>query len=248
LPLAELPEWIGNHLHAVKRVAPREAASDIELDLPHNVERAVAYLKHLAPVRQGEGADSKTIAVACKLRDLGLSPDITLDTMRIHYDCWPQDDRFDAFLGRKVDNAYRYAENTVGVDAVATRASATFGVHAAALIASGPRPRFKPYTEEEMDALPEPTWLIPNLLPDQETAIIYGPSGSFKSFVALDLALSVAACVPTFAGIPVRTGLVFYVALEGKHNLMTRRRSAWRLARSTPENTRFLCHERPDDG
>jgi len=247
LPLANLPPWIPATLATLKRVAPRAEASAIELDLPHNIERAVTYLKHLAPVRQGEGADSKTIAVACKLRDLGLSPSMTLDTMRVHYDCAPVGPKYHAFLERKIENAYKYAENTVGIDATG-RPQESFAIHIPALLASQPRPRFKPYNETEMDNLPEPTWLIPNLLPDQETAIIYGPSGSFKSFVALDLALSVAAGVSTFAGSPTRTGLVFYVALEGKHNLMTKRRSAWRLARSTPEIPGFFVMNGPTMG
>lgn len=39
---------------------------------------------------------------------------------------------------------------------------------------------------------PPPTWLIRNVLPQQDLAMIYGPPGSGKSFFALDMALAVA--------------------------------------------------------
>lgn len=245
LPVAELPAWIPAHLASIKKTAPRQETSDVPLDEPWNIERAVAYLRNLAPVIEGDGSDSKTIAVACKLRDLGLSAGQAHETMLEHYDCQPLSEDW---LNEKITNAYHYAENTPGIDAVASRPSRTFAIHAKALIEHLPRSRFKPYSEQEMDNLPEPTWLIPNLLPDQETAIVYGPSGSFKSFVALDLAMSVAAHTPTFAGMPTRSGLVFYVALEGMRNLMTKRRQAWRLARNTPEIPTFFVMNGPTMG
>jgi hypothetical protein len=48
--------------------------------------------------------------------------------------------------------------------------------------------------------------------------------------------------------VPARKGLVFYVALEGKHNLMTKRRSAWRQARSTSKIPGFFVMNGPTMG
>jgi hypothetical protein len=44
---------------------------------------------------------------------------------------------------------------------------------------------------EEMCSQPAPSWLIEGILPDAGVAMLWGPSGSYKSFVALDLAAHV---------------------------------------------------------
>lgn len=75
-----------------------------------------------------------------------------------------------------------------------------------------------------------------------ELAVIYGPPKSGKTFLAMDLALSVAAGVPWF-GRRVRAGLVIYIASEMGIRAMRRVR-AWtdtRLGDATELRVRFVC-------
>lgn len=95
---------------------------------------------------------------------------------------------------------------------------------------AGKRSRFHPLTEKEMDALPAPVWLVPNLIQDRTLGMITGETGSYKSFVALEVALAVATGKETFGVQPVQ-GPVVYAALEGLRGVMDERRKAWRLAR-----------------
>lgn len=82
---------------------------------------------------------------------------------------------------------------------------------------------------EELEALPAPTWLIDQYVPAGSLAVLYGPSGGGKSFVALDMALSVAAGI-RWAGFVTQAGPVVYVAAEGGAGL-GQRVAAWKRAR-----------------
>ncbi|TGQ23926.1 AAA family ATPase, partial [Mesorhizobium sp. M00.F.Ca.ET.216.01.1.1] len=48
----------------------------------------------------------------------------------------------------------------------------------------------------DMKDLPEPAWLIDGLIQENTTALMFGKSNSFKSFLAIDIALSVASHRP----------------------------------------------------
>jgi AAA domain len=58
------------------------------------------------------------------------------------------------------------------------------------------------------------SWLVKGLIPQDTMGMVFGASGSFKSFVALALALHVAHGVP-WCGHRTRQGIVLYVAAEG---------------------------------
>jgi hypothetical protein len=64
-------------------------------------------------------------------------------------------------------------------------------------------------------------WCIPDLLPQQCTAVIYSPTGSGKTFVALHLALSKAAGLPWF-GKPMEGGTVVYLVTEDRPGVEAR--------------------------
>lgn len=61
---------------------------------------------------------------------------------------------------------------------------------------------------------PLPTWIIKGVLPRAELAVLFGESGSGKSFIALDMAASIARGVP-WRGLTTKQGRVVYVAAEG---------------------------------
>lgn len=79
---------------------------------------------------------------------------------------------------------------------------------------------------DDLAGLPPPSWLVEGLVPDYGLGVLFGPSGTYKSFLALDWCLCVAAGVPWHRR-PVVGGHVLYVALEGGRGL-SRRVAAWK--------------------
>jgi hypothetical protein len=70
-----------------------------------------------------------------------------------------------------------------------------------------------------------PDWLIRDYLEADVLAVLFGASGSMKSFVALDMSFCVATGLP-WHGAPVpRPGPVFYIAGEGFRGLAKRLRA-----------------------
>jgi len=68
---------------------------------------------------------------------------------------------------------------------------------------------------KEMDKLPEIEWLLPQLIPKDSLTVLFGASGAGKSFIAIDMALTIAQEQP-----------VFYVAAESFRGYATRQK-AW---------------------
>lgn len=71
----------------------------------------------------------------------------------------------------------------------------------------------------------EPNWLIEDYIEQDTTGVLYGQSGSYKTFLALDWCLSIATG-QSWHGHDVNSGLVVYVAGEGNHGLQ-KRIKAW---------------------
>jgi archaellum biogenesis ATPase FlaH len=89
-----------------------------------------------------------------------------------------------------------------------------------------PRERFKvvklgPFLSERREV----KWLIKGVLPKAELGMIYGESGSGKSFFALDMAMAIARGVPKWRDHKVTAGGVVYVAAEGTWGLANRLRA-----------------------
>lgn len=80
---------------------------------------------------------------------------------------------------------------------------------------------------DEILALPPPDWLVHGLLTTEGNALLYGPFASLKSFVTLDIALSVAYGRP-WQGREVKQCGVLYIAGEGARGI-GRRILAWQL-------------------
>jgi hypothetical protein len=83
-------------------------------------------------------------------------------------------------------------------------------------------------------------WLIKGAVPDDSVGMVFGASGTFKSFVALDQALHIAHGMQ-WMGRKTRQGAVVYVAAEGGAGIH-RRVSAWHQhhGRSSAGNF-FVC-------
>lgn len=82
------------------------------------------------------------------------------------------------------------------------------------------------FTGEEMERLPLPHGILGDILYENSIVILYGPSGRWKSFIALAMACAIASG-EKWLGRPVEQGDVFYVAAEGAQGI-GKRFHAWK--------------------
>lgn len=92
-------------------------------------------------------------------------------------------------------------------------------------------------TIADLAARKPPEWIVNEILPEGAFSVLYGPSGSYKTFLALDMALSVA-CGVDWRGVAVRAMPVAYVAGEGVGGLY-KRILPWMVARSQGRTPAF---------
>lgn len=83
--------------------------------------------------------------------------------------------------------------------------------------------------------LPDPEWLIEGILPEKGLFALYGPPGAGKSFIAIDLAMVVAADIP-WQGHTTKGGPVLYVSAEGGRGI-AKRVKAWLLGHKVKADT-----------
>jgi putative DNA primase/helicase len=74
--------------------------------------------------------------------------------------------------------------------------------------------RLRPLTVAEIRAMPAPPWLVREIVQSRSLLLVYGASGSGKTFLMLDLALGIARGCRWF-DCRVRQGGVIYIATEG---------------------------------
>lgn len=181
---------------------PQEAL--VELDQPANVARARAHLRDLKAPREGE-RNLSLFKTACTLKDLGLSLATVFDLLEAHPHvtgdpplCLEEGDEFN----NTVRSAYRNGQLSPGRDGVDSDrlAAAALGYDVAAgengVVGTRPpsaRPRQMARFWGGLRNAAPPPWLLRSILPACSTVGLYGPGGSFKSFVALDLLAHVAS-------------------------------------------------------
>ena len=85
---------------------------------------------------------------------------------------------------------------------------------------------FKLLDRSDLDKLPPAEWLIHSVLPERGVATIYGPSGSGKSFLAIDLAVAISNGASHWFKLPLKQKPVAFIALEGGAGIK-KRIEAW---------------------
>ncbi len=103
--------------------------------------------------------------------------------------------------------------------------------------------RFRLHTRAEFLNTPDPTWLVDGLVPQPGAGLLYSPSGLGKSFVALDLACSVATGL-RWLGHATTRGDAIYVAAEGQAGFK-KRLQAWEDAHGVEANRLFWITDAP---
>lgn len=100
----------------------------------------------------------------------------------------------------------------------------------------GQRRHLRVLTDLEAQALEPSPGLIGNVLFTNSSALLYGPWGSLKTFLALDWALCVGTDTPWLDTHAVQSGHVVYICAEGAQNI-GQRISAWKRYHGWPVDT-----------
>ncbi|MAU53984.1 MAG: hypothetical protein CMN17_16800 [Roseovarius sp.] len=104
-----------------------------------------------------------------------------------------------------------------------------------------PKPPLTFLSYQDMISLPDPEWLIEGLIVEQTSALLFGRSNSFKSFLGVDIACSVGTghLHGSWHGAAIMDGgPVLYVATEGALGVAKQRIPGWYEAHEIPEKDR----------
>lgn len=97
--------------------------------------------------------------------------------------------------------------------------------------------------QKAIDRVKNKKWLVYGVIPHEEVGFIYGRPGSYKSFMAVDLASHVASA-SKWNGIDVDLpGAVLYIAAEGGAELHLRKK-AWRMKTGNDNSAIYIMDRR----
>lgn len=137
---------------------------------------------------------------------------------------------FDATLWAADEAQWRQAEGPAAPEPQPDEASASRRAE---------RIRKLTYRRSELDNIPPPTYLIDGVLNENVLALLAGKFGTYKSFVSVSWACSIATGIPWLGHEIPNPGPVIYIAAEGASGLRARI-SAW-------ESVYYRGQRIPDD-
>lgn len=222
-------------------------------DNPRNLQWArdllETYVKEGRVSVEGAGGDNTCFAVVASILDKGLSQTAAYELLEEIWNphCSPPWEDWE--LEQKIVNAAAYGEETgEGAKGFLDNASA-FSNFAGKDF--GPAEESKPERKRQLQliqdyaaSVKDPSWLIRDFIPAQGTGILYGFSGSYKSFIALDMALCLAYGHAGQWGAPPVKNDVIYFAGESPRGMAKLRKPAWQewQGKSGNEDHRFFLY------
>jgi len=243
---SELPGGSLNSLpQAIRSIIPERQKTDTfgltknpDKDLPRNIRTAndliENYVKSGRVSVEGKGGNNLAFQVATSILDKGISPGLCFDLLWEKWNphCQPAWDEWE--LEILVRNAASYGEDTESgakgyqsnEDAFANFVGMETPELTAPKAERSARNRLM-WIHEYADGVNDPEWLIPGLLPASGTGMLYGQSGSYKSFLALDWALCLGFGIAGQCGAPPVKNDVLYFAGEGSIATAKKRWPAW---------------------
>lgn len=238
-PVADLPECVASLVPERTKSETHGLSKNPDLDQPRNVSWAVELLKKYVVdgrvSQQGKGGNDLAFRVVASILDKAISPGTCFELLQTHWNehCSPPWDDWE--LETIVRNAAAYSEDGAkGAKGFASNADA-FADFANATKSEEPEPPLERkklvWLMDDYEAMAtDPTWLIPGFLPSEGVGMLYGPSGSHKTFLALDMASCLAHGIPGQWGgsIDGTKHDVLYLAGEQPKAMSRKRRPAWR--------------------
>lgn len=216
--IAAAPEWLllklGTVVPKLGTTAPVAPAADAV------VLSAAGWLKAQEPAVEGAGGDARTYAVACSLRDRGVSLDQALDLMAADWNgrCSPPWRLTD--LAVCVGNAYRYASGEPGSKAALPEDFPAI-LQPEVPAKTPDKPALMSLADFANREQKSAGYVVKGMLLRASYAEAFGAPGEGKTFIALDLAYHVAAARP-WMDRKVHAGLALYLAYEGVGGMVKR--------------------------
>jgi hypothetical protein len=199
--------------HALSLADGREVSVDELLHDPNRFDGA----RMADPFEPEYGGHDRRIAVAYLKRNGGTDPAIY---SHAHGGTW--------YSLRHPDEDFNDLGPELGSDGAAAGTSpsriedsGSASLAAANSSAAGASRRFTVQRAADFTAGPPSIWHIRGVLPAGELCVVYGASGSGKSFVVLDMACAIAAG-DEWRGLAVNQGRVVYVVAEGRSGFRKR--------------------------
>ena len=216
-----------------KKTETKGLEKNPDADQPRNVSWAIDLLKNYVEAGrvsiEGKGGNDTAFRVAASVLDKAISPAMCFDLLIEHWNphCSPPWDDYE--LEKIVQNAAEYGEDTEkGAKGFQTNseAFASFAGREAETPADRSRDKIQ-FLHDYAENVSDPTWLIPGMVPSVGIGMIYGESGSYKSFLALDMSLCLAFGIPGQWGAPPVKNDVLFLAGEGPVATAKKRWPAW---------------------
>ena len=107
-----------------------------------------------------------------------------------------------------------------------------------------PQRKIRVKTLSELRATPPPSFMVADYIIENSFAVLYGPPASFKSFLAIDWALSIAHGID-WNGRPTAQGPVVYLAMEGQAGIAVRAEAWHREHQLSDEGVPFYAVTTP---
>lgn len=182
--IADQPLWLGELLANCKANVITAAKGETYIeDHEDDIARAVTYLTEDAePAVEGAGGDHQTYAVACMVKDFGISREKAVELMYEHYNerCsppWNYDD-----LEKKVNSAYRSAQSATG-------SKSAFAEFTPVATADGVK-FMADFSFIKTSDIPRRAWCWGNVCMRGQVTIAVASAGIGKSTFTLGMALS----------------------------------------------------------
>lgn len=212
LVIAEAPGWLISLVNSPKET-PRVATGE-ELVIPEGMRNRTLF--EAAAAMRAKGCSHNVIQAA-------------ISSMNAE-SCNPPLD--DSEVASIASSASSYAPDTQPWKMFANPGALPVGALPVATAQTAER-RFKLLSGEDVCNAPPMRWMVHGLLPMGGLGVLYGPSGSGKSFLILDLGCAVAGGGAEWFGRRVTKAPVIYVCLEGEAG-MEKRLKAWRQHHNKP--------------
>lgn len=251
------PAFRSNSMYEVARSGARRKSSArdtwiIDADLPENLADCAAWLsgaqvRDLSPSKiaiEGQGGDNCAYATAAMCKSFGISEERAYELMLAHWNprCVPPwgEDELD-HLQSKVTHAYAYNTSAPGnvTEAYSKAKAREMFAPVEKPLPSGREietGKFRFVDYPGMRHIKPAAWLIQDFLPVEAYCLMYGAPETYKTFLALDIALSIAVRSPLKPIWPiggVRQGSVLFAAGEGRSDI-AKRVEAWRMEHWPP--------------
>lgn len=183
-PIAPAPEWLIEMIGKPKENDHQATPID-SVDNLVDARRAAAYLASTEPAIEGEGGNHKTFSTACAVRDLGISAELCRELMQEHFNPRCQPPWGEVELTQLVNNAYKYADNPLGINSI-TNPDHGFQDET-------PEGLFKPVSDFGL-SYPPREWIAEQWIPrgSNSMTLFTGEGGTGKSLAALQLGVAVA--------------------------------------------------------